>query len=1043
MAWRKWIVRGVVYGIIALCGGGAIAYQRWTNPAAVREQVIAKLHQLFPGAEVSVDSARLRILGGIQLNGLRFYRRDDPEHGEFLQVPSAVFYHDKEKILDGELSLRKIELHKPRLRVRRDRDGKWNLYGLTREMPHDRLIPTVVVYQGTILFEDRMGDPAAALIEVADVNISIVNDPVTTITVRGAASSDALGKLQVQGTVRREPLEVAVAFQAQHVPVSTGLVRRLAGGDHRALDGLAVDALADAHGEFSYRHGAVQPTYYDLHGTLSHGKVQHPQLPLPLEELAATVHCAAGRVSVESLTARAGAAEIQGSGAGSLPRPDQDFEARLEIKHLALGEKLAEHLPEKLRLLQQLFRPQGPTTVVVACARQGGEWVPLADGTSTRFSLRPEDVSMCFSKFAYPVDHLSGVLDYRLPDRHVQVDLAGLAGSQPVLIKGTWQGEGVSAEANLDIQASDVPIDETLLKALPESEQKLARSFRAAGKADIKAHIRHVSGADAFRNEYHVRVHDATLLWDTFPCPFEEAHCTLDIYPKHWEFRDFHATHHGGHVTAHGHSIRPPGADRAVGIALEIEGRNVGLDDDLRRGLTPLPGLQKSWDAFRPHGRLNFKASVNHPTGQARDLDIHVDAQGCAVAPLFFPYTLHDIGGQFRYHEHKLDMTQVKMWHGATLVSMNRGQVDLPPGGGYFADFADLQVRDLWLDEDLLSALPAKLQKAVRTLKLHDKIDAKSRLVIAQSAEPGSLPDVYWEDCQAWFKNARLTAGLELTGASGTIGCVGRHNGRQLLGLKGNILLDRATILKQPFHDAQFDFQVAKETPDTLLVGLRAPIYGGDIAGQVRVDCASTIRYELNLTASQIDLRQFGKQNLGPKSEMEGTAVGRLHLRGLGTGLGSLEGHGSLDVPSGKLLNLPFLFDLLKFLGLHWPDRTAFEELHALFGIHGPRIQLQRLDLLGSAVSVSGEGEANLDGSDLQIDLYPTWRFEQLLPPAVRSVPPAIAKGLLTIEMRGKISGNAEKDLKFNKRWVPIVLDPLQDLQHRLNGEPTRVGKKD
>ncbi len=117
MAWRKWIVRGIVYGIVAASAAGALAYQRFTNPDAVRDQIIIELEKAFPGAEVSVDSARLRILGGIQLTGLRLARSDDQEKHEFLQVPSAIFYHDKEKILDGELRLRKIELIRPRLRA--------------------------------------------------------------------------------------------------------------------------------------------------------------------------------------------------------------------------------------------------------------------------------------------------------------------------------------------------------------------------------------------------------------------------------------------------------------------------------------------------------------------------------------------------------------------------------------------------------------------------------------------------------------------------------------------------------------------------------------------------------------------------------------------------------------------------------------------------------------------------------------------------------------------------------------------------------------
>src|SRR5205085_4491654 len=94
MTWRKWIVRGIVFGIIGAAGAAAFGYQSWTNASAVREQVMAQFAKTFPGAHVSVDSARLRILGGIQLNGLRLTRADDPEKHEFLNVPSAIFYHD-------------------------------------------------------------------------------------------------------------------------------------------------------------------------------------------------------------------------------------------------------------------------------------------------------------------------------------------------------------------------------------------------------------------------------------------------------------------------------------------------------------------------------------------------------------------------------------------------------------------------------------------------------------------------------------------------------------------------------------------------------------------------------------------------------------------------------------------------------------------------------------------------------------------------------------------------------------------------------------
>src|SRR5581483_2698577 len=40
MSWRKWFVRGLVFSIMGGMGCAALLYQRWTDPAAVRQHVI-------------------------------------------------------------------------------------------------------------------------------------------------------------------------------------------------------------------------------------------------------------------------------------------------------------------------------------------------------------------------------------------------------------------------------------------------------------------------------------------------------------------------------------------------------------------------------------------------------------------------------------------------------------------------------------------------------------------------------------------------------------------------------------------------------------------------------------------------------------------------------------------------------------------------------------------------------------------------------------------------------------------------------------------
>ena len=125
------------------------------------------------------------------------------------------------------------------------------------------------------------------------------------------------------------------------------------------------------------------------------------------------------------------------------------------------------------------------------------------------------------------------------------------------------------------------------------------------------------------------------------------------------------------------------------------------------------------------------------------------------------------------------------------------------------------------------------------------------------------------------------------------------------------------------------------------LPGLQAHIFNGTVGGEARVEFGPTMHYELNLTATQVQLEEFGRHNLGAQTEFSGQAMARLHLTGSGTDIQGLEGQGSIEVPNGKMYNLPVLLDLLKLIGLRTPDRTAFEEARASFSIKGPRVTVR------------------------------------------------------------------------------------------------------
>src|SRR2546423_956388 len=103
MTWRKWVVRGLVFSALGGLGLLALLYQAWTNPEAVRRLVLDKLGVRFLNVSVALESARLRLLGGIVVHDLRMARSDGLDRADFLYVPEAVIFHDKEQMLQGKV----------------------------------------------------------------------------------------------------------------------------------------------------------------------------------------------------------------------------------------------------------------------------------------------------------------------------------------------------------------------------------------------------------------------------------------------------------------------------------------------------------------------------------------------------------------------------------------------------------------------------------------------------------------------------------------------------------------------------------------------------------------------------------------------------------------------------------------------------------------------------------------------------------------------------------------------------------------------------
>lgn len=1048
MAWRKWLVRGLVFTIAAGLAVAAVFYQRWTDPEKVRAQVLEQLGRRFTGARVSVESAHFHLFGGITVSEVRMARRDDLDRSDFAYIPELTVHLDKEQLLHGKQLLRKLELDRPRIRVLRGADGRWNLDVLAPPDPSEP-VPTIVIHHGTVLIEDRLSSPQTPPIEIKDVNLTILNDPLPVLSIAGSGTSD-LGPVQLSANFQRQTYETKGSVEALAIPVGPALIQLLSSyspelGTHaRQLEG-----VGKLHAELAYNPAAKQHWTQDVRLQLSQGKLVHARLPMTLEQIEASVRWVNGRIPLVKATARAGTARmdltLRELNAERLRESLEHAakEIELHIEHLPLTPELFASLPEEMSSLHEIerdYEPRGPVSLDFTLSHE-------ANGSWKKHSLmKLEDVRGEFAKFPILVEHTTGTIEQESASGTpgvVRLALTGRVSLRPVTIQGEIREQSpgelpkdapkLPSIVHVDVRADNVPMDEKLHAALVPKDQKtskpyeLAHEFKPTGLCDVQAFIRRDGTSRKFANRYVIKFHHAALRYRVFPYPIESVTGTLDVQPEHWEFHDFHGSHKGGEFRGRGQSVPGPNGER---IEVFIDGTNLLLDDELKAALQE--DLQKTWVKFQPSGRVNFTARVDVPHKDHKpEIDLSLLARGCTIRPDFFKYTIRDVIGKIRYAKHWVILEDLHGRHGASSITLKDGVAYLKEGGGVWVQLGRLQGTPLAPDDELLDAMPPCLTRACRCLQWRDPITLDTKLVIDTKPD-NPQPVVYW-DGTIGLQHAVLKTGVEISDVTGSIASVGLHDGLQLQGVVGNLVIESATLFKQPVRDLHSRIEVTKEEPEILkLPGLYAHFCSGEVYGPIKVEFGPSIRYELSLTASRVKLEEFARQNAALKSELSGEASAQLYLSGRGDDLDTLKGNGRIDVPKGKIENLPPLVNLLKFLALRLPDRTAFEEAHAEFEVQGQRVHVSRLDLFGNAISLRGQGDLDLTGSNLALDFNADWaRLAQVLPPGIKQIPPAISNQLLRIKMRGNVD-----DPKFHKDFIPLVTDPMKKVWGEFKRDP-------
>jgi hypothetical protein len=1144
MGWlRGGLFRGVLLAVAAAVAAGVYLAHEYVRPERVREVLLATLREKLPGVDVQVESARLRLLGGITVEGLTLTKPGAAV--PFFVAPQATVAHDKESLTRGELQIRRIELHNPTLRLHREADGSWDVQGLLPTPPAGggslAPIPTVIVTGATVYVTDGRPQPLPPL-KLTHARLHLLNDPLAVFKVEaaftlaplaeGAGGAGGAGGFEVPMTLTAKYHRIDKSVTARVEVPELAMVPDLAPAFAK-IDPTLADYLSQFRATLSIKADVkVEPgadPKYDVKVDVRDGHFADPALPWPLEHVTGSLQVQDGKLTVEKATARFGkaTAELTLETKPLCPKPADHggeppaaqaegdtlyaLEARVErlqvtLRQLTLDDEFFAKLPPRAHRIRRMFKPEGAVDVVASLAQS-------PTGVKRELEVRPSRAGMTYEKFPYPVRELTGTVKLvEVPGgSEFRVQVTGTASERRVELTGRVGSAGPDPLIDLKLTGIDFPIDDKLFAAMPPKYAASLGRLHAGGRGDFSVQIHQPQDVNRCETTVQVSVHDASATHTAFPYPLRNIRGRITVRiaatakerpvrpgtpltpmpdSDRVEIRGFEAAHAGGKLWVDGDSEPVTGTPHRR-LALTIKGDGLPFDDDFRAGVEALRA-SSFWTELKPEGAFTFGADVEVlergvPAGSSpgtpepaffppTDLKLAVKFTGPTLTPQAFPYRLDGVSGVVRYAQGKLDLVTLAAHHKGTSLGLDAAEVRFGADGEVWANVGGVAVGPLSLDADVLAALPPTARVAAAGLNFRGRADLSLRQLVislpgkggatpvpeptappqvargqsADAAAPANAPEpvVYWDGELKLF-DAAFDVGTALTDLTGAVASRGKYDGGHLGTVLGNAWFDRVTLARQPLTNVKVSYAVRAQRPDPARPGswtpavmefpdLTANLFHGTIGGAARVvpggDGGTAFRLLLN--ASGVRLDELAKLNkLGGDGELRGLAQGKVELEAAPdprTGLATLTGTGQIDVPNGRLYNLPVLMPLLKLFKLQTPDQTAFEEAHALFEVRGDRVRVTQLDLIGTALSLGGSGELSASGQEVRFEFYTVWSqaLRRWLTTPLGDVTSFLSGNLFKIEM----VRTAGRPMEYRPQMLPVITEPVKAVAERLRG---------
>jgi len=1044
-----------------LAGGLWFAYWYMTDSETAAHLIREQAVRYFPRSTLEPGRVRIRpFVGEVVLRDLQLIQRIDNAPFEVLRIPWLNVRINTGKLAKGQFEAREVVVSQPTLRLRRRRDGTWNLDGLLADPWPGPWIntPPILIQNATLeLIPDEEPAPApvsspapfeaspgsgahmisiagsgraagiplppvplpqpvkvgrkAAILRDVALRIEGIDGSATRLKFEGSARGDVFEKLMLKGTIDLDTGSIALEGELAGLTLSETLRRRI---PREALPAVKALALNSGVVDIELKQFRYNPTAapadrlrYQSLARLREGVCECAGLPFPVNDLSALVTLENGTLSINHAQGSNGLTTLRAEGTIGLDDLKQSpLDLRVDLIDLELDQRLRDRTPAEYDELWDVFKPRGRVSAAVHVVRDG-PGLP----TDLSASVFCRDVAAIYRHFPYPLDHLTGRL--KLQRNMLTVDLHTLIGGQPVQLTGTIQNPGVDAVVRLDIQASAVPIDDTLKKAMPPDVRKVVDEFKPNGVVKAQASVfRKPLPRRRDRPEGLIEI-DAVIdlterceiTWNRMPYPIRDLKGRLEVHPDCWVFKNMRGSNGQAKITASGsvEKLRLPklaNGDDPLKIKVYVQAQNLPFSGELKAALPP--GWKKSWTTMNPSGASDVEAEVHVAPGEPDHTHIVIVPRPesnvrlevtRSPQPRFDPggtieLPMEDVHGRFVFDDGNVAMHDVNFKFRGAPVRFSRGTVFLQDTGQF-----DLNVNELWVEEirfdlDLRKKMPPLMAQFALRLDDGRTFRARGDLQIGWSGVAAEPAWCKWKKTLVVFNDNTVKTGIPLEHIQGQIDHVNGWSNGVALAVEGVLQLDSVSLLGQQVTQVESPFHVQQGV--ARLDNVQGRFLGGELLSDDAcwITLDATPRYHAALSIKGAKLEEYALTISGRQS-YRGNIDARFEVNGLGNDVRSLHGGGDAHITQGNLGELPAILRLAKGLTdinafifspidrPRTPRRTAFDSADVVFTIAHGQTTFDPIKFTGNAFSLQGHGTMNPQGN-LDLRLNVLWGRDRL-----------------------------------------------------------------